>query len=349
MDKIRSRHNQLILDQAAEWFVEFREGDVDTVARGEFNRWVRLSPQHIEAYLEVAAFWADVPSFTAKEDIDVQALIAYARSEDNVVSLGATARSATDVGCASSTVRRSKWGTGPLALAILLLALAIGAGGAAWIEVHRGIYATDVGEQRSMTLDDGSTVELNAKSRIRVLFGPDARNVELLEGQALFHVAHDKKRPFTVSSGDTHVRAVGTQFDMYRQTFGTTVTVLEGQVAIQEDRKAAAIQPLLLSAGQQVVVSPRSVALPKPADVAATTAWTQRRLVFEGTSLGDVVEEFNRYNRRQLVIAGRELRNLRVSGVFSSTEPTSLLRFLRDELGLKIDEREGGIVISRDP
>jgi hypothetical protein len=104
---------------------------------------------------------------------------------------------------------------------------------------------------------------------------------------------------------------------------------------------------VLLSAGEQVTVTPREVLpAPTPADVAAATAWTERRLIFEGARLSDVAQEFNRYNRRQLVLEGTQLSDFHVSGVFSSTDPTSLIRFLRAQPGMKLTETDKEIRIA---
>src|SRR5687767_2965747 len=92
MTHTRNKPNQQILDEAAEWFVDCRENDLDPGAEQTFHQWLRRSPEHIAAYMEVAAFWADVPNVAAKEDIDVEALIAYARAEDNIVPLAAAGR-----------------------------------------------------------------------------------------------------------------------------------------------------------------------------------------------------------------------------------------------------------------
>ena len=102
-----------------------------------------------------------------------------------------------------------------------------------------------------------------------------------------------------------------------------------------------------LSAGEQVTVTP-AAALPAPAhaDIAATTAWMERRLIFDGSKLSDVVQEFNRYNRRQLVIEGTQLSDFHVSGVYSSTDPASLIRFLREQAGLKITEDDNQVLIT---
>ena len=71
-----------------------------------------------------------------------------------------------------------------------------------------------------------------------------------------------------------------------------------------------------------------------------------RRLIFNGSRLSDVVQEFNRYNRRQLVIEGSQLSDFHVSGVYSSSDPSSLIRFLRDQPGVKITEDDNEIRIT---
>jgi transmembrane sensor len=277
---------------------------------------------------------------------------------------------------------------------------------ALWWQTERyPLYSTDVGERRSLTLADGSTVDLNARSSIRVEFTKTERHVELLGGQALFQVAKDSARPFIVRSAEATVRAVGTQFDVNRKPSGTTVTVLEGRVAVYASthaqgseslslplpsdsaqppaktassttvpsrRDATALSshstsgsaptlpappagltdpsgaaPVFLSAGEQVTVTPEAIPEPQHADLTATTAWMQRRLTFDGSKLSDVVAEFNRYNHRQLVLEGRELSDFHVSGVYSSTDPTSLLRFLREQPGVRIVETESEIRIER--
>lgn len=384
MTHTRNKPNQQILDEAAEWFVDFREGDLDAAAQQAFNQWLRRSPEHIAAYMEIAAFWADVPNFVAKESIDVPALIAYARSEDNIVPLAAagstsrrehakpadSARTRTMTAAVASTpatrtqTTRSWKGRGLLAasLAVALVGLA------SWSAMQRDTYRTEVGEQRSVLLKDGSTVELNAKSRLRVRFTDETRDIELLEGQALFHVTKDPQRPFIVHSGATSVRAVGTQFDVYRKKTGTTVTVIEGRVAVDSslptssgfptaspspkpvenfDNHDVRATPIILSAGEQLVVGVNKPSLPQPANIPVATAWTQRQIVFQGAPLGEVVEEFNRYNPRQMKLLDETLQTVRVSGVFSSTEPASLLRFLRDQVHLEVTEDDESIRISR--
>jgi len=231
------------------------------------------------------------------------------------------------------------------------------AGLAWWVYLSEAdTYRTGVGEQRTVRLFDGSTIELNAFSSIRVSLSKSVRDVDLVEGQAFFHVAKNPARPFLVHSDGTIVRAVGTQFDVYRKSTGTVVTVLEGRVAVADGPgavgqvDAAAPAQLFLIAGEQVTVPAqhRMEDRPKPkqADVAVATAWVQKRLVFEETPLAEVAEEFNRYNTRHLLIVDPQLRTLGISGVYSSTDPDSLLGFLRAQPNIQLSESPGEIRVT---
>jgi transmembrane sensor len=362
----RSKHSQQVGAEAAEWFVDLREGDVDEAGLIAFQKWLRTSPEHIEAYLQIAAWWVDVGNLVAKESIDVQALCAQARAEDNVIFLESRKESSGSTAASPKRRRVSR----RIAIAAAAAVGVLVSAAAAWFSLYAApSYATAIGEQRLVALKDGSTVEMDANSRIRVRFSKHERTVDLVMGQALFRVAKNVARPFVVVSGDTRVRAVGTQFDVYRRVSRTSVTVIEGRVAVlphasggpepeaaNHSGAGATIPPslddsasdsaILLDAGEQVVVSAQTATPATSANVGAVTAWTQRQIIFQGTPVSEVVEEFNRYNRRQMVITAKSLEDIRVSGVFSSTEPDSLLRFLSQQIGLRVDERDNEIDIS---
>lgn len=382
-----------ILDEAANWFVDFGQGDIDAAGREKFNAWLRRSPEHVRAYLQIAALWEDAALLKEGRTLVSEELVARALRETNVVHLGEAAPaelpprepSGPDVMRVEKTYRRNH---NFAIAACVLLALA-----GTWLYIQRGTYATSIGEQRSIVLTDGSTVDLNSRSKVRIRYTDNERDVELIEGQALFRVAKDHSRPFIVQANGTRVRAVGTQFDVYRKTVGTTVTVVEGRVAILSgsaeisdaaqgstavrsgvprvgatppgdinshetpDTRTASSQidaalrsglsgaAILLAAGEQITVTPTAVAAPKPADISAATAWTRREIVFHATPLSDVIEEFNRYNDRQLTIVDAGLKDTRISGVFSSTDPESLLRFLKELPNIRIEESRSQIRI----
>jgi transmembrane sensor len=340
----RNRLTALISEQAAEWFVEFRTGDVDATSRSEFDAWMRASPEHLRAYVEVAAIWSESGSLRAQSQLDTDELIALARSE----------RAAAPIVALPGVERavRGSFRRKYISLAAaLLLALTGGALLTSYQLYRAPEYSTEVGEQRSFMLSDGSTVELNSRSKLRVRFSPAERVVELVEGQALFHVAKNPARPFIVRSAQTTVRAVGTRFDVYKKQAGTVVTVLEGRVTVaggfpSESATDSAVP--LLSAGEQLAVTPRARSRPTRANVAAATAWTQRQLILENAPLSQVTEEFNRYSARKLVAEDHGDPPLRLSGVFA-TDPEFLLRYLRERPDIVVSETRAEVRIVREP
>jgi transmembrane sensor len=351
-----------ILEEAAAWVIEFNEGEVEAGQRAEFNHWIRRSPEHVRAYLEIAAAWEESARLDSTRRLDPHTLVAQALEESNVVPLGgATSRPPAPKAGSPAAAITSRFAARHLAVAASLLAI-IGVS-SAWFVLRHDTYSTGTGEQRSLVLSDGSTIELNSRSRLRIDFSTTERVVDLLQGQALFQVSKDPSRPFIVRSDQTRVRAVGTQFDVYRKSSGTTVTVVEGKVTVgsppvpslQTPNEAAApgtVQPapLLLSAGEQVTVAPNVAPRPVRTNVANATAWTQRKLVFEETPLTEAVAEFNRYNTRRMVIDDASLGNFHVRGTFSAGNPERLAEFLHQRFGVSVHEGDVEIRISRaDP
>ena len=357
MSRAHARHpmNTQIYEEASDWLVKHRTGELGEADRVAFDSWLRTSPVHVRAYLEMAEIWEDAAALDPATNASVDELIARAQGEGNVVALSpevAGRGAPADRGMvADSHVGADRRARGRFSSRALLAAavavVCVGGGVFAWLN-RAPVYSTGVGEQRSLTLEDGSMVTLDTRSRIRVRFSERERDIDLLEGQALFRVAKNDRQPFVVRSDVAAVRAVGTEFDVYRQRTGVSVTVLEGRVAVTsssfEQRRAD--DAVLVSAGQHVAVLESAKVTPSAvADVAAATAWTQRRLIFESTPLSAVVEEFNRYNARRLVIAAPRLASFHVSGVFSSTDPALLVQFLRLQAGIAVRESDQQIDI----
>jgi transmembrane sensor len=338
----RQPMNTQIYEEASDWLVKHRTGELGEADRVAFDSWLRTSPAHVRAYLEMSEIWEDAAALDPATSASVDELVARAQGEGNVVALSPKV---ADRGAVTDA--RTAWKVpARVLLAAAVAVVCVGGGVFAWLN-RAPVYSTGVGEQRSLTLEDGSTVTLDTRTRIRVRFSARERDIELLEGQALFRVAKNDRQPFVVKSDAAAVRVVGTEFDMYRQRAGVTVTVLEGRVAVtssSEQRRAD--DAVLVPAGQQVAVLGSAAVTPSAiADVAAATAWTQRRLIFESTPLSAVVEEFNRYNTRRLVIAAPRLSSFHVSGVFSSTDPTLLVQFLRMQAEIAVSESDHEIDI----
>lgn len=355
------KYHPRVYEEACEWFAEFRTGTPSESVRGQFHAWLQEAPAHMAAYLDVAASWGRAGGLDMTRRFAKESLIAEAMSgTSNVLE-----HPRTDAASASSVrgrPRRRFSITGRLAFAAGLLVLVLAIGLVTWWREYP-TYSTGLGEERSILLSDGSTINLNARSRVRVDYTAHERDIELLEGQALFSVAKNPNRPFIVRTGSTLVRAVGTEFDVDRRIRDTIVTVLEGVVSVAQAGPATtlgfwqasppariagpSLSPVYVSAGEQLTAAPWLTFRPVHINVANAIAWIHRKLVFASTPLRDVVEEFNRYNYRQLVISDPALDDFEIDGVFSSTDPTSLINFLRQRPDIKVTETGDEIVISR--
>lgn len=385
--------NKQIYEEAGEWLVKLRFDAMDAVAHKQLDAWYRESPHHIRAFLELSAIWEETEGTDLASGKSTQSLIARARASANIIALEreAAARrqepnappprpsNTPDAGF-SRSARFLSWRSAVLASVALV---AVGFGLVALSLYRYTEVSTGTGEQRIVNLPDGSTVELNSRSRVRILFSERERDVELIEGQALFKVAKDHVRPFVVQSAGTRVRAVGTQFDVYRKASGTQVTVVEGRVAVfaprpakqgtqgevrfstterQSSREEGALPEqltadrstgasgspaVLVSTGEQVTVTDREPPKAHPANLRAATAWTQQELVFDFTPLAEVAREFNRYNTRKLVVSDPVLAEFHLTGTFPAADPTQLLQALRAQPGIEVVESDGEIRISK--
>jgi transmembrane sensor len=356
--------NQQIYTEASEWLVEFRTEQPGYDARKRFERWLSRSPEHVRAYLELTSMWETVAARPRSGPDEIDALIQRARQRaaDNVVRMSPP-RAAKYL--PRTTSRRAAL----LAVASVLLVV----GASAYYYMRSDVYTTGMGEQRSVLLSDGSTIDLNARSEVRVRLDAHERHLDLLSGQALFHVAKDKARPFIVAADGMLIRAVGTQFDINERKRELIVTVVEGTVAVSRpltpvapnkvesgaptnDATADSSEKILLDAGQRLTLlaalsgpgagTDQPTPVPRTVDIATATAWTQRRLVFDSTPLEDVIAEFNRNSQRILVIKGRGLEDFHVSGAFSSTDVQPFLRFLRAQNGVDVIEETDRIIIT---
>lgn len=333
-----------IPEQAAEWWVLLHSDGASPADHREFGEWVARSPERVAAYLQTARLSNALQSGTVRwPDTSPEILIREARQpSQNVLpfSPGASVRSQRER--RNPTGLRSRLG---LALAATLI---IGIASPVWfVLTSPQQYKTRFGEERSILLDDGSRVTLNTASRIEVELGKRSRVVRLVEGEALFDVAHDPGRPFDVRAGSAVLRAVGTQFNVDLRPSQTTVTIVEGRVRVGSETTPGTLasppDALILAAGDRVVITEEGPGTPlHGTNTAAATSWTQHQLVFEHRPLLEVAKEFNRYNRDKVVIIGAQLEQEEVTGVFQSNDPASFVAFLASIPGVQIREGADG-------
>ena len=189
-------------------------------------------------------------------------------------------------------------------------------------------------EMPVVTLEDGSTVQLNAASAIAFDFSATRRVVRLLRGQAFFQVAPAPDRPFSVEAGPTRVTALGTAFDVRYGETDTEVTVTEHAVMVEQGTDGAS--PLRVREGEQAVVHrEKGAAVIEPIDSLVALSWRRGQVVVDNAPLSYVVEEMDRHFSGRIVIAGRVLADRRVSGTVTVADTDAALSFLKAALGVK--------------
>jgi transmembrane sensor len=333
-------------EQAAEAWEAFHGADEASAAEHrEFGDWMVRSPEHIEAYLRVARTMQSLRSPDIRwPDASADELIREAKAyTDKAVT---TLREGA---LAQDRERRPHIARVPMAFAFAaMLLMTIGAAWLVWMTPER--FETSFGEQRFVRLEDGSGVTLNTDSSIEVRFERGHRIIRLVRGEALFDVAHDSSRPFDVFAGNTILRAVGTRFDVDMRADRTMVTVVEGIVSLTHgaDEALPRGNTPLLQASDRVVIDGSGPGAPQHGvRLDEATAWTRQQLVFNSRPLGEVAEEFNRYNRERIVITHPALRSEQITGVFKANDPESFLTFVSGIPGARVrDDGNGGHVVT---
>lgn len=200
---------------------------------------------------------------------------------------------------------------------------------------------TDVGERRSVFLEDGSRIDLDTASGVDLAFTGDRRRVILRAGTIHVQVSPDPDRPFEVEAAGGTVRALGTAFDVRRDGGDVRVVVTEHTVRVSYGGSAD------VSAGRQISYGPDVGLGREGAAPAAATAWQRGRLVFDGRPLGEVVDEMQRYHRGLVVFTDDDLRGLPVTAVFDSNDVDGLFDTVAAVLPVQVRRLPGLTLISR--
>jgi transmembrane sensor len=331
-------------EQAAHWWEVLRSEDISATEHREFAEWVTRSPERVAAYLHIARLHKSLREPGIRWPITSAAeLIAAAKAAPSDVlplPVASVTRAPTDHREHRNRVQLA-WG-----LAAVLV-LAVGIAWTAWLRPRE--FQTRFGEQRSVLLEDGSRVTLNTSSKIEVRLQRHRRVIRLLEGEALFEVAHDSSRPFDVLAEHTVLRAVGTQFDVDVRRDRTIVTIVEGVVQWTPTSASAvnAARVPLIANDRLVVAADGAIAAQHGVNTAAATSWTRHQLVFEHRPLGEVAEEFNRYSREQIEISAPQLRDRAITGVFQANDSASFRAFLSSLPGVAVrDVGDGRYVVT---
>jgi transmembrane sensor len=310
-----------VADQARSWVVELDAGDVSPEDKARFARWLDEDPIHRRIFDEQQQKW---------------------RQFDAARRLRSLHPDPTALEPSLQRKARRQWMV-PAALAAMLVIVAC----SIWLlqapSLYEFEYRTGVGERRTVDLPDESRMTLNTGSRARIRYSGNERRIELEQGEALFEVEADRRRPFLVIAGNGTLRATGTAFSVYLRGDAVEVTVTEGTVEVlalvQTERKklkpsatgSAPQGARTLGKQDKIRYSPQAIEATvtvSPEEIERTLAWRHGMLDFEAKPLAEVVAEANRYMQDRFVIIDPAVRSLEFTGYFQAGDAELLMSLL---------------------
>ncbi len=314
-----SQYSERQLRQAIEWFVCLQSEQCPAAEQLRFETWLAKNDNHRAAYAEAEKVWANMDDlkFMPIPGLDL------ARSSKPRKSI---------------TAQLSSWAYILLTSALL---------GGAWLEYSAETidYSTRLGEHRRVELADNTIIDLNTDTHVSVRISLLQRNVVLTQGEALFEVSHNRLRPFTIEVGDLRIRDVGTRFNVRRQEKGATISVLEGEVELNDGQSV--INEHLVAGNQRTYSETAGLGQLEAVEAGQLEAWINGQLVFKRTPLREVVAELARYHLVEFTFADPKLAQETLSGTFNSDDIEPFLHALETILPVRAKRNGQQIQLQR--
>lgn len=311
------------IDEAAVWIARLHGPDRTLQVERGFRRWLAENPAHAAAFERVSNGWelagqlprAPFPRLTRWQ---------RAGFREGFVRAGA----------------------------VVIAAAAIAVFGV-FLHLRGAGVATNVGEQRTLALEDGSRIYLNTATRVTVRYSEKERRVQLQSGEALFEVAKRPDRPFIVTAGNREVRALGTSFVVRRDEQQVVVMLMEGKVevlphALSLDTLTPPM-PITLSPGQRLTFSEDDRPKLDEPSVEKVTAWRRGQIDLDEVSLAQAVAEMNRYSVVKIAIERAEATKIPITGVFRAGDTPSFAAAVARSYGLEVIEKPREIILAGTP
>lgn len=318
------------LEHASAWCLRLVEGGLSANEQDDLQAWLDADPRHRDLLDAAQRAWRITGEQAARPRMQAlrRAALEDAQTERHIL-------------------RRA----GMLTAAACCCLIAIGA---IWRWQTPSIYQTGIGKRDSVTLADGSTVLLDAATRVEVRMRGHRRDLRLAYGRATFAVAKDPTRPFSVSAGDSTVIATGTRFSVERLPRQLRVVLYEGRVEVADNGTTATNIPRAdinhnrtLTPGQELIASSDATRAARIArvDTGNARAWERGLLVFRDEPLDLAVARVNRYSQQTLRVGDAAASRIRISGVFKAGDTPAFIAGVTSAFPLQANRGERAIVL----
>ncbi len=297
--------SEAIRKEARYWLVRQQSGEMQAPERAAFEAWLGADESHRQEFERVASLWGAMDEFRSRSFPAREAARRY--------------RHATIFG--SPFLRLAS--AFALVVAVTLVYLS-----GSW-NTPEEIHRTAKGERSAVTLADGSQVELNTDTELRVAYSRKARTIHLDRGEALFTVASDRDRPFEVMAGAGRIVDLSTSFNVHREDQQVSVTVVEGAVSVTTNRTG----PIHLARGDMLSYAPTgSLLSQRKLNPDTVVAWREGRMKFDRTPLSEVMSQLARYHPISYAFSDPRIGELKISGTFRTDDFRLLLDTLEAAL-----------------
>lgn len=303
--------NDELIDSVTQWYVLLRSGQATAQDWQRYHQWRAADPRHdaLCRQLETRLGVFQVPQAQGVSGKVVQQALEAPSSRRQVLQIALA-------------------GAG-MAVGAVLLAKPMG------LSELTADVRTGTGERRTVTLDDGSELLLNAQSAADIQFDPQRRLVRLREGELLAKVASDRLRPFLIQTDQARLRAYGNRFLVREREGQGQVVALNGAVEIDGQNG----ERLQLAAGHEVHYD-RTGFGPMQASSSGATAWVDGFLQVRDRPLAEVIDALRPYHQGVLRL-DPAVAELRVSGLYRLDNPQQILDTLARTLPIHITRRTG--------
>ena len=310
---------QQIYDEAALWAAKSDAGPLHPDDQAKLDAWLSEDVRHLGAFAQASAHLTPLIEHEASSATHERPMVFRRRA---VLGGGMAAASAGLLLAGQSALR--------------------------YFEEQR--YATRTGEMRVVPLNDGSVVSINTQSEIVVRYSESRRDIDLVQGEALFDVAKNAQRPFIVHAGDTAVRAVGTSFTV-RVLPSQPVQILVKEGVVEVTRPDIPVAPSVRAPANTRATAPANAPIAaKPieaAEVERALAWRDGRIAFHGEALGTAADEFARYSDIRIRIDDPSIAREKITGLFLAGDPIGFANAVAVSFDLRVAVGDNEVRLAR--
>ena len=323
-----------LVEEALHWVVVLKDRNASEADRQAFDRWLRHDSSHEDAWHRAQQVWMRIdrigPAFKNR-------LPTPSSHPPRLVAPPSMRPQLSEPLAPRVDFRRRRFLYAAAGVAAVTVPAAI-------LLTRPGLFAdhaTAVAERRAISLEDGSKVELAASSSLSIDFAADLRRIVLHNGEAFFTVVQDPARPFVVDAATGNTRASAAAFNVKMTHPLVTVAVTTHSVLVS----ANGAEQVAVNEGQRVRYGPNLTGPVRDANLDQVEAWRRDRLVFQDTSLGEVIADLERYRGGRIILVDSQLRTLRVTATFDTSDADAALDAIASTLPVRVDRLTGLLVV----